>query len=123
MIKVIDKSGLAGSPRHVVNQHYESFRFLMREDGSDVTVTDIVLKTGVSADYGYDAHSEVAYCISGEAMLTDLSTGKTHRITAGTLWTSAKGDRFRFMPLSDTRLICVFSPPFAGGETGFAGDQ
>lgn len=123
MIRIIEKKALQGTARHVVNDHYESFRFLMKEDGAAVTVTDIVLKPGLAADYGYDGHEEVAYCISGEAILTDLATGRATRILPGSMWTSSRGDRFRFEPLEETRLICVFSPPFGGGETGFAGDQ
>jgi mannose-6-phosphate isomerase-like protein (cupin superfamily) len=58
-----------------------------------------------------------------EAVLMDDAAGTTHRIEPGTLWVARKGTRFRFRAETPTRLICVFSPPFAGRETGFAGDQ
>jgi quercetin dioxygenase-like cupin family protein len=56
-------------------------------------------------------------------MLTDDAAGMTHRIRPGALWVAPKGARFRFRAETPRRLICVFSPPFTGRETEFAGDQ
>ena len=122
-IRIIRKEQLAGTARHVRNETYETYRFLLDSDRADVTVTDIVLAPGIEATYGYDQHIEIAYCIKGHAELVDLSDGQAHAITPGTLWLARPGDRFSFRASVPTRLICVFSPPFAGHETGFAGDQ
>ena len=122
-VRVIRKADLAGTPRHVRNRAYETFRFLLASDGLGVTVTDIVLKPGVEAVYGYDNHVEIAYCIEGRAGIADLATGAEAEIVPGCLWIAGRGDRFRFLAAEPTRLVCVFSPPFEGGETGFAGDQ
>lgn len=122
-IQVIRKADLAGTSRHVRNDTYETTRFLLDADGADVTVTDIVIAPGIEATYGYDKHIEIAYCIEGSAVLMDDTAGKTHRIEPGALWVARKGERFRFRAETPTRLICVFSPPFTGRETGFAGDQ
>ncbi len=122
-IRVIRKSDLAGTARHVCNDTYETFRFLLKPDGAGVTITDIVLNPGIEADYGYDGHVEMAYCIEGRAKLTDLATGIGEVIEPGALWIAPMGARFRFVAETQTRLICVFTPPFDGGETGFAGDQ
>lgn len=122
-VRVIRKSALAGTPRHVQRETYETFRFLLEPDGLGLTITDIVLAPGIEADYGYDHHVEMAYCIEGRARLSELPDGAVHDIAPGTLWIAGKGERFRFIAFEPTRLICVFTPAFDGHETGFAGDQ
>jgi L-ectoine synthase len=122
-LRIIRKSDLVGTARHVRNEHYETFRFLLEADRADVTVTDIVLAPGIEATYGYDQHIEIAYCLEGAAQLSDEATGAKHEILPGTMWVASRGSRFRFRATTATRLICVFSPAFTGHETGFAGDQ
>jgi L-ectoine synthase len=122
-IRTVKKSELEGTNRHVKAKTYETYRFLLESDHVGVTVTDILLKPGVEADYGYDAHIEIAYCLEGKATLTDLETDAAHDIVPGTMWIAEKGARFRFVAETPTRLICVFNPAFTGHETGYAGDQ
>jgi L-ectoine synthase len=122
-VRVVRKRDLAGTSRHLRNDAYETHRFLLASDGVGVTVTDIVLNPGIEAVYGYDNHVEVAYCIEGRARIVDLGTGQEWTIEPGSLWVAERGDRFRFEAAEPTRLVCVFAPPFEGGETGFAGDQ
>jgi L-ectoine synthase len=62
----------------------------------------------------------VAYCLEGHAILTDLSDGSVHEILPGTLWAATQHEKFKFEASAKTRLICAFTPPFAGSETGFA---
>jgi len=38
-------------------------------------------------------------------------------------WIAEKGDCFTVEASLPTRLICVFTRPFEGSETGFAGGQ
>lgn len=87
-----------------------------------MTVTDIVLQPNVEATYGYDEHLEIAYCIEGTATLRDQATGEAFEISPGVMWVAEPGSRFSFRATAPTRLICVFQPPFKGGETGFASD-
>jgi L-ectoine synthase len=122
-IKIIRKHELAGTKHHVRNETYETFRFLLAEDGVDVTVTDIVIHPGIEATYGYDENIEIAYCIQGRATLTDIESNLEHTIEPGSMWVAPKGSRFKFLAKEPTRLICVFRPAFSGKETGFAGDQ
>ncbi len=122
-LRFITKSALDGTARHVSNAAYETHRFLLADDAVGVTVTDITLHPGVEEVYGYDHHIEIAYCIEGEATIRDHAGGPEQRILPDTMWIANKGDRFSFIALVPTRLICVFTPPFTGNETGFAGDQ
>ncbi|MBY0518872.1 MAG: ectoine synthase [Sphingomonas sp.] len=122
-LRFLEKDELRATDRHVANDTYETYRFLLASDQLGVTVTDIVLKPGVDAVYGYDHHIEIAYCIEGEAIIRDHAGGPERIIAPGTMWIANKGDRFSFVANQPTRLICVFTPPFEGSETGFAGDQ
>jgi len=101
-----------------VNNVYETTRFLLAEDGAGVT--DIVLAPGVRQVYGYAHNTEIAYCIEGEATLTDSANGSEHAIVPGTMWVACPGEQFEFEAAAATRLICVFTPALEGGETGFA---
>lgn len=122
-MRFIQRHSLDGTARHVRSSAYETRRFLLAEDGLDVTVTDILLQPGVPVDYGYDHHVEIAYCIDGDATIREHGTDQEQRVGPGTMWIAERGDRFSFVAHAPTRLICVFTPPFAGHETGFAGDQ
>lgn len=122
-VQIIRKEQLAGSERHLRTETYETFRFLLAADHAEVTVTDVALIPDVEAEYGSDQHQEIAYCIAGRAELIDSATGQIHQIEPGTLWLARRGERFRFRASTPTRLICVFTPPFVGHETGYAADQ
>ncbi len=114
------KEALLNTDRHVCTHAYDTVRFLLESDMAGVTLTDIVIQPGIEEVYGYDEHIEVAYCLEGKAILTDLQTGLVHSILPGTLWAATKHERFSFIAEQPTRLICAFTPPFKGGETGFA---
>ncbi len=119
-ILIRHKADLLGSSRHVKTHAYETVRFLLKSDGVGLTLTDIVLKPDVEAVYGYEQHLEVAYCLSGHARLTEVSSKVVHDIRAGTLWAARAGEHFSFVAFEETRLICAFTPAFEGDETGFA---
>lgn len=119
-ITIKRKSDLLGTSRHVKTHTYETVRFLLADDHAGVTLTDITLAPGIEETYGYDTHIEVAYCLEGHATLTDLTTGEQHEIMPGTLWAATQHEKFRFIAHQPTRLICAFTPPFQGQETGFA---
>lgn len=121
-MRFIRKNDLRGSARHVRNDAYDTIRFLLAADGVGVTVTDNTLAPGIEETYGHDRHTEIAYCLEGEATITD-SAGGRHDITPGTMWVADPGERFRFVASTPTRVICVFTPPFRGDESGFAADM
>lgn len=118
-ITIKRKAELWGTSRHVKTHTYETVRFLLADDRAGVTLTDILLVPGVEETYGYEARIEVAYCIGGHATLTKLTTGESHDIMQGTLWAAVNHEKFKFIAHEPTRLICAFTPPFEGHETGF----
>lgn len=121
-MKIIKKDELHATLQHIQNDLYDTTRFLLAADNAGATVTDNTLAPGVAQVYGYDHHTEIAYCIEGEALITDAA-GERHKILPGTMMVSQPGERFSFLASKPTRMICVFTPPLNGGETGFAKDM
>ncbi len=110
------KAELVGSSRAVATDKWSTTRFLLREDGVGLTLTDITLHRAPPTVYGYRHHVEVGYCLAGHAWLEDLGNGTTHDIGPGTLWAAAKGERFRFEVVESVRLITIFVPALVGPE-------
>ena len=113
-----DRADLVGTDRDVTNDNYDSTRLLLAEDGASVGMTDAVIKPGVTGTYGYSDRTEIAYCISGSAVVVDLGTGHTQTTGPGRLWIAPPGSSFTIEATEPTRLICVFDPPLTGAETG-----
>ncbi len=115
-----DRADLAGTDRDVSHRNYRTVRLLLAGDPSPVSLTDITLEPGVEDVYGYPDRTEIAYCISGAAVVVDLETGTRAEIRPGVLWVAPPGSRFSFLASEATRLVCVFDPPLQGDETGLA---
>jgi L-ectoine synthase len=96
---------------------WSSHRLLHREDGMGVTLTDAVLEAGLDQIWWYKNHLEAVYCLEGEGILEDLSTGRTYEIKTGTLYALDKHERHRLRVKHRMRVICTFVPPLVGGET------
>ncbi len=113
-----DQVELVDGPRDVRHANYRTTRLLLAEDALSVGLTDVTLEPGIEDLYGYPDRTEIAYCISGRAVVVDISTGQRKDVTGGTLWVAPPGSRFTFCASEPTRLICVFDPPLVGDETG-----
>jgi len=115
-----DRRDLVGTDRDVRHRNYRTTRLLLAQDAAPVSLTDITLEPDVEDVYGYPDRTEIAYCISGAAVVVDLDTGTRQDIRPGVLWVAPPGARFTFVASEPTRLICVFDPPLQGEETGLA---
>jgi L-ectoine synthase len=109
------KDNLKSTKNQVTTNAYTSTRFLLKEDGLGLTLTDIYLNPEIDAIYHYPHHLEIAYCLEGKAILENLEDGTIHEVTAGFIWATTK-ERFRFKVLETVRLICVFNPALVGPE-------
>jgi L-ectoine synthase len=107
---------LAGTKGEVKTKLWSSYRFLHKEDGMGVTLTDAVLEPGLDQVFWYKNHLEAVYCLEGEGTLEDLATGKVYAIRPGTLYALDKHDRHRLKVTSRMRVVCTFVPPLLGGE-------
>jgi L-ectoine synthase len=110
------KEDLRGTKGDVQTENWSSCRFLHKQDGMGVTVTDAILETGLDQVFWYKNHLETVYCLEGEGTLEDLATGQSYSIKAGTMYALDKHDRHRLKVKTRMRAICTFVPPLVGGE-------
>jgi L-ectoine synthase len=93
-----------------------TLRYLLRDDGVGITVSDIRVKAGGDAILHYKNHMEANLVIEGEGTLEDMATGEVYDLAPGTIYVLDKHDRHRVRSKTAMRLICVFTPPLVGGE-------
>lgn len=96
---------------------WSSARYLLRDDGVGFTLTQTTCAAGQSIEMQYKNHIEANLVIEGIADVTDLGSGKTFRLTPGSMYTLDKHDRHRLDVITDLRLVCVFTPALTGKET------
>jgi L-ectoine synthase len=110
-------SDVLGTERDVAGEGWRSRRLLLRDDGMGFSLHDTVVEAGAELNMEYRHHLEACYCLEGEAVVEDLSTGTRHRIVAGTLYALNQHDRHVVRVSETLRLVCVFNPPLTGAET------
>lgn len=114
-MKVIKTSELAAD--RVVNYHAGvSNRILLESDGMGYSMTKTVVAPGPHVFQHYKHHLETCYCVSGNATLTNATTGETFAIVPDTTYVLDKHDPHYFEAHEETVLICVFNPPLKGQE-------
>ena len=97
---------------------WSSARYLLRRDGMGLTLTETTVAAGSSQTMQYKNHVEANLIIEGEGDVTDLATGRVHRLKPGTMYALDRHDRHRIDATTDMRLVCVFSS--GAGGTGDA---
>ena len=109
--------GIAGTSRDVSGEGWRSRRLLVRDDGMGFSLSETNVTAGAELHLEYRHHLEACYCLEGEAEIEDLASGARHRIGPGVLYALDQHDAHVLSVRSDLRLVCVFNPPLAGGET------
>ena len=115
IIRTLDE--VIGTERDVDGGGWRSRRLLLKRDAMGFSLHDTVLEAGWEQEMEYANHLEACYIIHGEAEITDLATGETHELRPGTVYALDAHDRHLMRVKSEMRLICVFNPALAGGET------
>ena len=95
---------------------WKSRRLILAGDGLKYSVHETTLDAGVDLNFKYEAHRETVYCMEGEGSITNVATGQTWPITAGTLYTVGIGDTHIVRSNTGMKLLCIFDPPLAGQE-------
>ena len=96
---------------------WTSARYLLRDDAVGFSMTHTTFAAGQTLEMQYKNHLEANLIIEGEAEVTDLESGQTHRLVPGSMYALDKHDRHRLRALTDLRIVCVFSPALQGAET------
>jgi len=106
-----------GSERDVAGVGWRSRRLLVAADRMGFSLHDTVVDTGADLELEYRHHLEACYVMAGEAEVMDLATGERHALRPGSVYALDGHDRHRIRVQRELRLVCVFNPPLAGGET------
>lgn len=110
------REDLKGTKGEIGTDRWSSSRFLHKEDGMGVTITDAFLEAGLDQVFWYKNHLEAVYCLEGEGTVEDLTTNKVYEVSPGTLYALNRHDRHRLRVKTRMRVICTFVPPLVGGE-------
>ncbi len=95
---------------------FVSHRLLLARDGTDFSLHDTTLFAGTTTTMEYRHHIEAVYCLSGEGEMQDLSSGERWAVRPGLLYVVDEHERHQLRANTDLRMLCVFTPPLAGGE-------
>ncbi len=110
------KENIKGTKGEVHAENWSSWRFLHKQDGMGVTLTDAILEAGLDQVFWYQNHLEAVYCLEGEGILEDIATARRYEIKPGTLYALDKHDQHRLKVTTRMRVICTFFPALVGGE-------
>ncbi|NKC13734.1 MAG: L-ectoine synthase [Gammaproteobacteria bacterium] len=96
---------------------WSSARYLLKEDGVGITLTQTTIAAHSSQTLEYKNHVEANLVIEGKGTLTDVATGTVYKLSPGSMYTLDKHDRHHIEAHTAMRLVCVFLPALAGPET------
>ena len=108
---------MAGTPQDVTGEAWRSRRLLVRDDGMGFSLSETTVAVGAELHLQYRHHVEACYCLDGEGEIENLATGARHRIGPGILYALDEHEAHILRVARELRLVCVFNPPLAGGET------
>ncbi len=92
-------------------------RLLTKIDGLGFSLSDTPVAAGLENSLWYKNHWEANYVVSGRGEVRDLTTGESHPLAPGTLYTVGPRDRHVVAAIEDLRIVSVFNPPVVGDET------
>ena len=115
IIRSLDEA--TGTPQDVTGEAWRSRRLLVRDDGMGFSLSETTVAAGAQLHLQYRHHVEACYCLDGEGEIENLATGARHRIGPGILYALDEHDAHVLRVTRELRLVCVFNPPLAGGET------
>ena len=108
---------IIGTERDVSGPGWQSRRLLLASDGMGFSMTDTVIRQGVTLELEYKHHLEACYCIEGSGETRKAGTNDWRPLEPFTLYALDQNDRHLVRATdADLRLVCVFNPPLSGRE-------
>jgi len=109
---------IKGTEREVTGDTntWTSRRLLLRKDGMGFSFHETIIHAGTETLIWYKNHLEAVYCVGGEGEIEDLSGGKIHPISDGTMYALNGHEKHYLRAKTDLRMICVFTPALTGLE-------
>ncbi len=114
-----DKADLTGTARDAAGPGWTSLRLLVKSDGMGFSMTETEVLPGAVLRLEYKNHVEACYCIAGEGVVVEVTSGARHMIKPGVLYAPNAHDQHEVHVSANgepMRLICVFSPALEGTE-------
>jgi len=115
-MKIVRTKDLENTERHARPTGCESIRLIVKDDKMGFGVHKTIIPKGGPHHWHYPHHLEACYCVSGQGMITSLSTGEKWFIDPDTIYLLDKNDDHTFEALTDVVLISIFNPPINGHE-------
>ncbi len=113
-----DIDSTVGTPRHVRGEGWDSKRLVVAADDVGFSLHDTTVKEGTHMELQYQHHVEANYCFGGEGEVVDVASGEKFELRPGRVYVLDRHDRHIVRATKgDLRLVCVFTPALAGGET------
>lgn len=111
-------SDIEGTDRDIESASgtWRSKRIILAKERVGFSLHETVLYAGTETSMWYANHVEAVFCVSGEAELTNDNTGEKHRITPGTMYLLDGHEKHTVRPVTDFKVLCVFTPPVTGRE-------
>ncbi len=107
---------ISGTDADIVTENWRSRRIILAKDGVGFSMHETTLVPGTVNEFWYANHIEAVLVTEGEGTLTDMATGETHELAAGSLYLLDKNDKHELRPHTAMRTVCVFNPPVTGRE-------
>ena len=105
-----------GTDRDAAGDGWKSRRLILARDGLTYSVHETVIAANKTLRFLYHDHRETVYCITGEAIVTNLATGETREMKPGTLYSVNSGDDHQVVTKTVVKFLCIFDPPLVARE-------
>jgi L-ectoine synthase len=115
-VKRLDELRAAGREMAVAGGSARSIRVLLQEDRLGFTLCDVRMAAGNRNELWYKHHWEANFILEGSGMVSDLNTGESWPLEAGTVYIVGPNDQHSVEAVSDLHLISIFNPPLRGEE-------
>ena len=115
-VKRLDELRAAGREMVVAGGNARSIRALLQEDRLGFTLCDVKIEAGKQIELWYKHHWEANYVLVGRGIVSDITSGESWPLEAGTMYVVGPNDRHSVKAVSDLHLISIFNPPLQGNE-------
>ncbi|MCG7521968.1 ectoine synthase [Ruegeria sp. Ofav3-42] len=108
---------IIGTERDVSGPGWQSRRLLLASDRMGFSMTDTIIRLGMTLELEYKHHLEACYCIEGSGEIKKAGSNEWHPLEPFSLYALNQNDRHEVRAIdNDMRLICVFNPALSGQE-------
>jgi L-ectoine synthase len=116
VVKRLNDLCARGHEMVVAGGNARSIRALLQEDQLGFTLCDVRMNAGNRSNLWYKHHVEANVILQGHGLLSDLDSGESWPLEAGTMYFVGPDDRHSVAASSDLHLLSIFNPALQGDE-------